>query len=151
MLDSHATVIFMLQYLPFSFYHKGAICQDKESPVRAALSELLAVLGAKLICTGGAFQRGIGSVPESLRVHYDAQLPNKPGQDSHSHKGDRVGTAHKDQRREHHQMIPVEDPAGGTAAGLHQQPERAPNISTQKRIFCKLFGLHLPGICCMTL
>jgi len=96
------------------------------------LPKLLAILGAELVGAFGAFQRRVGLIPEAFRVDQNAKLPNEEGKHRHYHKGDGIEAAHKDQRREHHQVIPVEDPAGGAAAGTHQQPEGTPDQHTDQ-------------------
>ena len=89
--------------------------------------KFLTVLGAELIRTFRAFQGGVGFVPEALRVNQYEQLPDEPGNNRHDKQRYGVKTAHENNGREHHQMVPVEDPAGGAAAVAHDQTEGAPD------------------------
>lgn len=94
---------------------------------RGVVPQLVTVLGTELIRALRALERRVGVVPEALRVHHDAQLPDQPGRYCHDDQRDGVEAAHEDKRREHHEMVPVEDAAGGAAAVLHDEPEGAPD------------------------
>ena len=86
-----------------------------------------AVLGAELVRAFRAFQRGVGIFPEPLGIEHDAQFPHEPREQGQHHQRDGEKAPYIDQRREHHQMIPVENAAGGAAAGVHHQPEGTPD------------------------
>ena len=85
------------------------------------LAKLAAILGAQLICAGGTGQGAVGAFPEPLRVEEDENLPYKPGDEGQAQETPAIHAGEEDQRGEHHQMIPVEDAAGGAAAILHHQ------------------------------
>ena len=91
------------------------------------VSEFSAVLAAQLIGTLTAAQSCIGALPKPFRIHHNAKLPHKPCGNGHNNQAHGKKATHKNQGREHHQMIPVKDPAGRTAPCLHHQSERTPN------------------------
>ena len=66
-------------------------------------------------------------LPEALGVDENEKLPNAPCEEGQDKEGCGVKSADKSERGEHHEMVPVENAAGGAAAGLHQKPERAPD------------------------
>ena len=86
-----------------------------------------AILRAELIGAVGAAQRRIGIFPEALRIHHDAQLPDQPVRKGHQQQRAAIEAADRQQRRKHHQVIPVEDAAGRAAFCLDDQPERTPD------------------------
>ena len=71
---------------------------------------------------------------------HNAQLPDQPCQNCQNHQGNRIETADEDQGREHHQVIPVEDPAGGAAAVFHHQTEGAPDQHADQVAYIEKYG-----------
>ena len=96
------------------------------------LSQFLTILGTEFIGTFRAFQGGVGVIPKPFGIDQHAQFPHDPCDHRQAEQGKSVKAAHKDHGGEHHQMVPVEDAAGGAAAGLHHQPERAPDQYTDE-------------------
>ena len=94
--------------------------------------ELLTVLGAQPIRALRTLQCKIGFIPKPLRIHHHTQFPYQPGCKSREHQAHAIKAPHEDQRREHHQMVPVENPAGGAAPGFHHQPKGAPDQHTDQ-------------------
>ena len=88
--------------------------------------QLAAILGTELVRAIGAAQSLIGLLPKSLGIENNAQLPNNKDHHRQGKQAQRVKAAHEDNGREHHQMIPVENAAGGAAAVAHDEPEGAP-------------------------
>ena len=105
-------------------------------------SEFLAVLGTELICAFAAFQRDVGYFPETFGIDQHAQLPNQPGKNRHDHQRYGIKSSHKNQRGEHHQVIPVENAAGGAAFVLHDQPEGTPDQNADQVTDIEADGDH---------
>ena len=78
----------------------------------------------------GTFESGVCALPESLGIAKNAVFPNEPCDKRCKEKREGEKSAHKGKGREHHQVVPVEDAAGGAAAGVHHQPKRAPDENT---------------------
>ena len=91
------------------------------------IPQLLAILGTELIRAFSALQGCVGVIPKALGIHHYAKLPHQPCDHRHDQQGAGKKTICKDQRGKHHQVIPVKDPTGGTAAVFHDQPEGAPD------------------------
>ena len=90
-------------------------------------AQFLTVLCAEFIRAVRAAKRFVGVLPESLREHHDAQLPDEPHRKGHQDQRLRKETAHRQHRCEHHEVIPVEDPARRAAPVVQDQPERTPD------------------------
>ena len=58
------------------------------------------------------------------------KFPNAPDRERYEKEAESVKASDKDQRREHHKMLPIADAAGGTAAVLHNKPEGTPDKYT---------------------
>ena len=54
-------------------------------------------------------------------------FPEEEGQGGRHRQAQTLEAAQEEQGREHHQVVPVEDPAGGAAAVAHHQPEGTPD------------------------
>ena len=94
--------------------------------------QLLTILRTQLIGTFRTSQGGVGHLPEPVRVDQHAKLPNQENQEGHEKPTEAKEAAGEDQVGEHHQMIPIENAAGGAAAILHNQPERTPDQYTNQ-------------------
>ena len=92
----------------------------------------MAILGAELIGTVGAFQGFIGEFPKALGIEQNRNLPHKPHKQRQPKQAQSIESAHEDQGAEHHQMVPIENTAGGTAAGFKNQPKRTPYKHTDQ-------------------
>ena len=91
-----------------------------------SVTQFFAVLRTQLLGTLRAFECLVGMFPEALGIHHHTQLPQYPHSEAEQHQRSWEEAVYEHHGREHHQMIPVEYPAGGAAAGLHQQSERTP-------------------------
>lgn len=94
--------------------------------------QFLAVLGAELVGAGAAGEGRVGLLPEPLRVHHHAKFPHQPGGEGQRHQAEGIEAPGKNQGRKHHQVVPVEDAAGGAAAVFHDKPEGAPDQHTDQ-------------------
>ena len=65
--------------------------------------------------------------PETLWVEENAHFPNKPNDKREEKETPCIDAGDKEERCEHHQMVPVKDSAGGAATGLHKKSEGAPD------------------------
>lgn len=81
-------------------------------------------------------------VSEPFGVHHHAQLPHQPGHGGHGDQGAGIKSTHEDQGGEHHQVIPVEDPAGGAAAVFQDQAEGTPDQDADQIAHIEEHGDH---------
>ena len=85
---------------------------------------------------------GVCDLPEALGVEQNTQLPHNEGEDCHRPEGNGVKAPYEYHRREHHQMIPVEYAAGGTALCAHHQSEGTPDEYAYKITYVEKDGDH---------
>jgi len=71
-------------------------------------------------------------IPKAFGMEKNTNLPHKPCDDRKHNKRNGKKTTYVNHRGEHHQMIPIKDTAGGTAAGSHHEPEWTPNQYTDQ-------------------
>ena len=75
---------------------------------------------AKAVGAVGAAQRTVGSLPETFGVEVKAKLPDQQYNERANKKGKSKEAGNKHKGRKHHEVIPVENTAGGAAAVFHK-------------------------------
>jgi len=106
--------------------------KKRGQPALIWFSELLTILRAELVGAVDALKGCVGLLKKAFRIEENAQFPDQEDGNGQSKKTPGVEAFYKEQRREHHQMIPVEDAACGAAAVLHQQTKRTPDQHTDE-------------------
>ena len=121
-------------------YQKSLAAEIPSGFGRAA--QLMTILSAQFIRAVFAFEGFVGMIPEAFRMHENAQFPHHPDRKGHQQQTPGKKAPHPDHGSKHHQMVPVEDPAGGAAAVLEQQPERTPYQYTDQIAHIEENGHH---------
>ena len=91
-----------------------------------------AILSTQLVRAVFALKCVIGHFPEPGRMDEHSQLPYHHYQDSNTQQSPCEKSRNKQERREHHEVIPVEYPACGTALIAQEKPERTPEKYADK-------------------
>ena len=90
-------------------------------------------MDTEAVGTVPAFERIIGAFPETFGMQKGSDLPQYEHDHRHHHKAAGKKAGNEDQRAEHHQVIPVENAAGGAAAVFHKElAERTPEKHTDQ-------------------
>jgi len=87
----------------------------------------LTVLRAEFVRAGGAAERFVRLFPKAFGMEECHKLPEDENHERQQKQASSKETRDEHERGEHHEMIPVEDAAGGAAARLHQKTERTPD------------------------
>ena len=105
--------VFYLLYHRISFQNQALLVFAKEvAQLPFVMAELFLAMG-----TGEAFIR---SLVKALGMQPCGKLPNEQKEKRNAEKPPRVIMRNKDQRREHHGVIPIIDAAAATAFILHK-------------------------------
>ena len=76
-------------------------------------------------------------LPKPLGIQDNAQLPDQPNRKRKEQQGAGIETSDKNHGRKHHQMVPIKNPAGGTAAVFQNQTEGAPDQNANQITYIK--------------
>ena len=95
--------------------------------MKILLSQSLAILGAKLIGTFGAFKRHIRLLPKSFGVEINCDFPNQKVNNGEQKQRSTKEATNENHWAKHHKMVPVENSTRCAAFISKHQAERTPN------------------------
>ena len=101
---------------------------------------------AELVGAFGAAEGHVAVLPKALGIDQYTHLPNQPNEKGEEDKRPGEEAVYRNNGQKHHQMIPVEDPAGGAALVAHDEAEGTPDQYADKIADIENYGKNEKNI-----